>query len=249
MLDKNPASQTSAKSESDSSISSRPFGYKQFIISIASLTLAIFITGFILATISAHFSDFKSKPNRGDVLYNTTTKVPVTFRPYYPKLRKFAISDKGWEAGSESQFSRHGTMLTGLFFHIVINAFHWTLEMKFHNLGLMVIIPLFLLFIGNFIFFFKIIPRSKRTQESAVTYSTVLGLSHAFLILIVYISFNFANPGFGALFGAPYLYAGAQMSIMIPSALVIMLTGFTYGAICGGVISGLVFLEKIYHQL
>ena len=95
------------------------------------------------------------------------------------------------------------------------------------------------------IFFFKIVPRAKRTQENAVTYSTVLGFCHAFLILIVYLIFSFATPEFGSLFGYPYLYSGAQMSIMIPSALVILLTGFTYGAICGGVISGLIFIEKI----
>lgn len=240
---------SSLKSTDKETISDRDFGLIQSIVAVCLVSLAVYIAGFLLTTVSAQIYDFKSKPNDGDVLYSRTSKEPITFRAYYPQLRKFAITNNGWESGTESQFSRQGILLTGLFFHTVLNAFHWTLEMKLSNLRLMVFIPFILFLLANFVLFFKLIPPSKRTQANVTTYSLAVGLSHAFLVLIVYIVFSFVFPDFGALFGHPFLYSGAQMPIMLPSILVIVLTGFTYGAICGGIIAGLLFIKTVLSEL
>lgn len=213
----------------------------------------VFAAGFFLTCAASTFYNFKSLPHKGEI--RNRSDATQVFVPDYPKMRTFAIVSDPSQQGSESQFTRLGVMGTTFFLYTILNTFHWAMEIGFDSLGGMVLIPLAAICIGSAIFFFKMIPRSMQKPDMALSVGIGISVLHASIILIFFVLMLLIAtifPGlsnslatFASLYQRPYFYSGdVMMSTTRAGVLILILTGYTYGAISGGILYAWVSLRK-----
>ncbi|NPU95988.1 MAG: hypothetical protein HPY51_02070 [Candidatus Omnitrophica bacterium] len=206
--------------------------------------LGAFATGVLMTTMAVSFANLASLPHRG--LTQLKQDGTSEFVPYYPKMRPFAIVEDDSQAGNESQFTRLGLLGTGLFFYTVLNTFHWTLELGLSMIGGMLLIPLFVLTVYGYVFYFKIFPPALRRDSNILMLGSGIGLCHAGIVLLVWILGSFVWPVYGSLFGPPYFYSGAEIPVRVTAVPIMLLTGFTYGAITGGILYFVAVLRSLF---
>ena len=206
---------------------------------------SIFMAGVLMTAVAATLSRVQNLPHRG--LTQIKQDGTSEFVPYYPKMRPFAIVEDDSQAGNESQFTRLGALGTGLFFYTVLNTFHWTLELELSTIGGMLLIPLFVLTVGCYLFYFKYLPPAARNDSNILMLGAGMGILHALVVLAVWIAVSLLWPVYGQLFGPPYFYSGAEIPVHVTAVPIMLLTGFTYGAIAGGVLTFVAALRSLLH--
>lgn len=215
---------------------------------------AVFAAGLILTITLSILYKFDTLPMRGDTL--ASVDKTQHFEPYYPKLRPFAIVTDPSQRGDESQFSRIGAIGTGFFIYTIVNTFHWVMELGVESLGNMILIPIVVLCVGSAIFFYKMIPRSLQKPSMALSVGIGLSILHSCILLVFFVMifllsslFPNAFPSmttFSSLFQRPYFYSGdVMMSTTRAGVLILLLTGYTYGAISGGILYAWVSFHDI----
>ncbi|MFB3788696.1 MAG: hypothetical protein ACE15F_20245 [bacterium] len=205
----------------------------------------IFMAGVLMTAMAASLSSIQNLPHRG--LTQLKQDGTSEFVPYYPKMRPFAIVEDDSQAGNESQFTRLGALGTGLFFYTVLNTFHWTLELELSTIGGMLVIPLFVLTVGGYLFYFKYLPPARRNDSNLLMFGAGMGLLHAWVVLLVWIAVSSFWPVYGSLFGPPYFYSGAEIPVRVTAIPIMLLTGFTYGAIAGGILTFVAVLRSLLY--
>jgi hypothetical protein len=207
---------------------------------VAALALLV---GFILTFVSTMVYDFKNLPNTGRIQYDSTSK-QQTFYSHYPTLRKFAILENSLKPTAETQFTKIGSIGTGFFVFSVINTFHWIMEIGFGCLGGMILIPIFVLIIGSSIFFFNLLPYSMQKSSNALPVGIGISMLHSFMLLVLFFIVLQVFPAYNALFKSPYFYSGdVIMTTTRAGAPILLLTGFTYGTIAGGVLYFMIYAK------
>ena len=241
-----PAGPTQAPTSKDAAES---ISVKDLMKHIGTITVLVFLGGYIATLIGMEMAGFTKLPLVGELRMGQDGK--PNFANYYPFFGQYAIHNESTPTPIESQFSRVGTLGSGLFFYAVLNALQWTFEMQLQNVGGMFLIPLFSILCGGFVIVFKMLPRSKQTGDNAVLLSLLLGVSHAILVALVVYLGTLASSRFGSLFDSPYFYVLEMIRRIVPGlfilpGLILMgFTGLTYGAIAGGILSAVVRLRKI----
>ncbi|MBN2329109.1 MAG: hypothetical protein JXR73_18355 [Candidatus Omnitrophica bacterium] len=209
----------------------------------AAIAAAVFLTGFVLTVISSVAYDFQDLPHKGMVQYGSDRN--QIFYPYYPNLHKFAIVDNPSQAGSESLFTRIGTLGTGFFIYAVINTFHWVMEIGFSSLGGMVLIPIVVLVVGAAIFFYKMLPYSLQKPDAALRSGIGISMIHALFVVAVFLLALQISPTFKSMFRGPYFYSGDILMTTTRAGIpILLLTGFAYGAIAGGILYAWVSIRQ-----
>ncbi|MGC9326077.1 MAG: hypothetical protein ACP5I1_00440 [Candidatus Hinthialibacter sp.] len=209
----------------------------------AAVAAVVFLAGFVLTLISSVVFDFKELPHKGMIQYGSDRN--QIFYPYYPNLRKFAIVDNPAQAGSESLFTQIGDLGTGFFLYSVINTFHWVMEIGFSSLGGMVLIPLMVLVAGAAIFFYKMLPYSLQKPDAALTSGIGISMIHSLLVVVIFILALQISPTFQSMFRGPYFYSGDVLMTTTRAGIpILLLTGFAYGAIAGGILYAWVSIRR-----
>ncbi len=208
----------------------------------------VFFTGMAMTLIASWAYNFQDLPHRGEIQYSGANKVP-SFYAYYPSLRKFAITEDPTQAGSESQFTKIGTVGTGFFVYVVINAFHWVMEIGFSSLGGMVLIPIMVLIVGSAIFYFKMLPRSMQKLENALTAGIGIAMLHALIVIVFFLIALQLIPTFNTIFHPPYFYSGDVLMSTIRAGIpILIMTSFAYGSIAGGILYLLAWMRAVLHS-
>ncbi len=211
----------------------------------AFVAALVLLVGFILTLTATLVYDFKDLPNLGRVQYDNTLN-KQTYYFYYPSLQKFSIFENALNPTTETEFTKIGNIGTGFFVFSVINTFHWVMEIGFGSLGGMILIPIFVLIIGSSIFFFNLLPYSMQKPENALPVGIGISMLHSFMLLILFFIVLQLFPEYGTLFSKQYFYSGdVIMTTTRAGAPIMLLTGFTYGAIAGGILYCMVYAKAL----
>ncbi len=199
----------------------------------------LLVVGFTMTLIASVVYDYKDLPHKGEVQY--TSNNAQTFYPYYPNLRKFAIVNDPTQPGTESMFTRLGALGTAFFLYSVINTFHWIMEIGLSCLGNMILIPIIVLVVGSAVFYFKMLPRSLQKPDNALAVGIGISMLHSLILVILFILALQLSPTFQSVFRRPYFYSGDILMTTTRAGMpILLMTGFAYGAVAGGILYALV---------
>lgn len=232
----NPESQASA-----------PLSPKGLAVRMAAAAAAVFAAGFIITAVWAHTSGYPGLPHQGEVITRDTGE--PYFNAYYPKFRRYVITDDLAAPGEESLFTRVGYLGTGAFFYSVVNAPHWSFELTIENLRGMVLVPFLCLLFGCYFFFHTLVPQSMQTKDNAIGVCVGIGIIHALLVAAMLLTGLLVSSDFGAFYERPNFYGGQFAGVVLPGVAIILLAGLLYGAVAGGLLSVQLALRETMNKL
>jgi len=165
------------------------------------------------------------------------------FQPYYPDFRKYAVeTPNSPHRTEESKFSQIGMLGTGLYIYSISNAFHWMLELKFQNFGVILLFPFFMLIGSMILIYLKWLPPDSRQAANMVPFTVGMSAIHAIILIVFVALFAMTDATFYSLYDDRYVYVGQLLGLALPSAFIILGTNLFFGAVAGAVLN---FIARI----
>lgn len=219
---------------------------QELLIRALMLSGVLLIAGFAMTLMASVIYDYKDLPHKGEIQY--TSNNAQTFYPYYPNLRKFAILNDPSQPGTESMFTRLGTLGTAFFLYSVINTFHWIMEIGLSCLGNTILIPIVVLVVGSAVFYFKMLPRSMQKPDNALAVGIGISMLHSLILVVLFVLILQLSPTFHSVFRRPFFYSGDILMTTTRAGMpILLMTGFAYGAVAGGILYALVQLRTFLY--
>jgi len=215
--------------------------YLEIVKNLAFAAIIAFAAGWLITIVASMVVGYAEIPTMGEMRVNGEGE--EYFHAYYPDFRKYAITSAESPHGTEkSKFGEMGNIATGLYIYSICNAFHWMLELKIKNYGIILLIPFFTFIGAGILLYLKFLPTQYRIQDNAVMYTVGLAVIHSILVMLFVLMFYYWKPTFASLYASRYVYVGQLLGLTLPSAFVILMTNVVYGATAGAIVNGLISL-------
>ncbi len=218
--------------------------FKTVLKRIAFMAFVAFVAGWLITIIASMMVGYGKIPTMGEVRVNA--KGNEYFHAYYPDFRKYAISSaESPHKVEKSKFGEMGPIATGLYIYSISNAFHWMLELKMQNFGIILLFPFFTFIGGGVLLYMKFLPPHLRKKENTVLYTTGIAVIHSLILMVFLLLFYYSSSTFASLYSRDYVYVGQLLGLTLPSAGIILMTNVVFGTLAGAILNGLLSLGMI----